>query len=151
PWLSASRASRSPTRLLAAELSQPPLEGRHALVHLFRQARGFGALLRSRRFGRGRRTAVTVHAAGPHAVFALAHGLTSPLRPAYRRDGSATSTRKTPWRRPPGSGASFPETAPAGRRSASARRGRSRPGGGNPSPTGSCADRCSPRAGWGSA
>src|SRR5207245_1916178 len=76
----------------------------------------------------------------------LAPGTSGATRPPTNRLVVATSGRRNPWRRPPGSGASSPPTAPAGRRSASARRERSRRGAGSRWPRGSCAGRCSRRA-----
>ena len=60
---------------LAPEFSQPPLQGGHAIIHLFREARGACPdALRPRRSSHHRRwTTVTIRAAKLQTVLALGH------------------------------------------------------------------------------
>src|SRR5207248_1019740 len=85
---------------LAADLFQPPLQGRHAIVHLLRHAAAARPPLLAGRLGRGglRRARVTVHAAALHPVLALiAHARL--LRPGYHSLRSRARRRRRPARR----------------------------------------------------
>src|SRR5262245_32913763 len=67
----------APRGLLAANLSKPPFQGRHAAVHLLRPGRWPRAFLRRGRRRRARGggwDGVTICATGRQAVLALTHG-----------------------------------------------------------------------------
>src|SRR5262245_23101552 len=90
-WLSACSAASARSsvvmdrdytrgRLLAAELAQPLLEGRHTVVHLLREPRGSALTLRRRRTRRPRgRPGVAIGTARLQSVLALTHAISVSL------------------------------------------------------------------------
>src|SRR5438105_4009161 len=89
---------------LAPEFSQPPLQGSHAIIHLFREARGACPdALRLRRSSHHHRwTTVTIRATKLQTVFALGHvshpslariACSEPFRPRASKDPPDVAAR----------------------------------------------------------